>query len=326
MDSALGVEHRWHSACGTADHLEDAMIEIGHVLCPVDFSEFSLHALDHASAVARWYGARLTVLHVFLNAPVMDLPPLVLDEPTRDKTMADLRRFTAAVPADVPLDLRIEEAPDIHGEILAQAASLPADLLVVGSHGRSGFQRWVIGSTAEKLIRRSRCPTMIVPRRAHDTSPSGPAQFRHILCPVDFSDGSLAALEHALRMAEEADARLTLLHVIEVPPELRERAIPRDFDVDRVRAAAEAESLRRLRALVPDEARTYCTVETAVREGAAYREILHAAEQRTIDLVVMGLQGRGAIDLMVFGSNTMRVARGATCPVLIVRSNAQSKR
>jgi nucleotide-binding universal stress UspA family protein len=67
-------------------------------------------------------------------------------------------------------------------------------------------------------------------------------------------------------------------------------------------------------------------VETAVREGAAYREILHAAEQRTIDLVVMGLQGRGAIDLMVFGSNTMRVARGATCPVLIVRSNAQSKR
>jgi nucleotide-binding universal stress UspA family protein len=79
----------------------------------MDFSEFSLHALDHAAAVARWYGARLTVLYVFPNAPTMDLPPLVLDDATRKRIEGDLKRVTARVPADVPLDLRIHEAPSV---------------------------------------------------------------------------------------------------------------------------------------------------------------------------------------------------------------------
>ena len=112
--------------------------------------------------------------------------------------------------------------------------------------------------------------------------------------------------------------RLTVLHVIEVPPELREHPVSGDFDVDRVRAAAEAESLRRLRELIPADARTSCTAETAVREGAAYREILKVAAERSADLIVMGVQGRRAINLLIFGSNTARVVRGATCPVLIV--------
>jgi nucleotide-binding universal stress UspA family protein len=121
-------------------------------------------------------------------------------------------------------------------------------------------------------------------------------------------------------VAEEADARLAILHVIELPPELREHPSNADFDVDAVRAAAEASGLRRLRELIPTEAQTFCTTETEVREGAAYREILKVAAERSADLIVMGVQGRGAIDLMVFGSNTARVVRAATCPVLIVPS------
>lgn len=130
----------------------------------------------------------------------------------------------------------------------------------------------------------------------------------------------MRALEHAMSMAEESDARLTVLHVIEVPPELRENPVSPEFDVDRVRAAAEAACLQRLRELIPAEVRTYCTVETAVREGAAYREILKVAAEGSADLIVMGVEGRGALDRMVFGSNTARVVRAATCPVLIVRS------
>jgi nucleotide-binding universal stress UspA family protein len=224
------------------------------------------------------------------------------------------------VPSGIRVDLRLQEAPEAHGEILAQAAALRPDLLVLGSHGRSGFQRWLLGSVTEKLIRQAPCPTMIVPQRAHDTPPDKPVQFRNILCPVDFSDASMRAMEHALSLAEEADAHLTLLHVIEVPPELREQVALAGLDVDRIRAAAEAESLRRLRTLVPEQARTYCTVETAVREGAAFRQILAAASETRADLVVMGVHGRGALDLLVFGSNTVRVIRGAACPVLIVRS------
>ena len=291
----------------------------------MDFSEFSRHALDHASAMAHWYGARLTVLHVVSNTPLMELPPLGLNEATRASAIDELTRFTRAVAPDVPLDVRVQDAPDIHEEILAQAASIRTDLLVLGSHGRSGFRRWLLGSVTEKLIRRAACPVMIVPARAPDVAPDSPVRFGHIVCPVDFSDGSRLALEHALRLAEESDAQLTVLHVIEVPPELREHEFPYDFDVDKVRAAAEAGVLRRLRALIPDEARRYCTAQTAVREGAAFREILKVAGERQADLLVMGLQGRGAIDLMVFGSNTVRVTRAAACPVLIVRSTAHAK-
>jgi nucleotide-binding universal stress UspA family protein len=110
-----------------------------------------------------------------------------------------------------------------------------------------------------------------------------------------------------------------VFHAIEVPPELRENPLSDGFDVDSVRAAAEAACLRHLRDLIPEGTRTYCAVETAVREGAAHREILQAAAKRDVDLIVMGVQGRGAFDLMLFGSNTARVTRAATCPVLIVR-------
>jgi CPA2 family monovalent cation:H+ antiporter-2 len=160
---------------------------------------------------------------------------------------------------------------------------------------------------------------MIVPKSAADTPADKPVQYRRIVCPVDFSPGSLRALTYAISLAEEADARLTVLHVIEVPPELREHPVWEACDVDRVRAAAEADSLVRLRELVPEQASTYCWVETMVREGAAYREILKVAAERDADLVVMGVQGRHAMDLLLFGSNTARVARAATCPVLIVQ-------
>ena len=85
-----------------------------------------------------------------------------------------------------------------------------------------------------------------------------------------------------------------------------------------MRAAAEAEALRRLRKLIPDEARTYCTIETAVREGAPFRQILRVAAEDHADLIVMGVQGRGAIVLAIFGSNSARVTRAATCATLVV--------
>jgi nucleotide-binding universal stress UspA family protein len=294
------------------------MIEITHVLCPIDFSEFSRHALDHAVVVARWYEARLTVLYVFSNFSAMDMPPVVLGEKERERIMAEMRSFAERVPSGLRPDLRIGEAADIHREILAQAQATHADLLVIGSHGRSGFEKLLLGSVTEKVIRKTPCPTMVVPRLAPETAANSAVQFRRILCSVDFSEGSLRALEYAVTLAEEGDAQLTVLHVIEVPPELRENPLAEGFDVDRVRAEAEARSLQHLRELIPQDARTYSTVETQVREGAAYWEILKAAAERSVDLIVMGVQGRGALDLVLFGSNTARVCRTARCPVLIV--------
>jgi nucleotide-binding universal stress UspA family protein len=301
------------------------MIRITHILCPVDFSEISQHALDHATAIARWYEARLTLLYVFANFPVMDVPPLVLEAPDRERLLTGMRAMAAAVPRQVPVDVRIEEAPYVHEEILAQLGETHADLLVLGTHGRSGFQRLFLGSVTEKVIRKATCPTLVVPPRAPHVPAGAPIQFRRMLCPVDFSVSSLDAVAYAINMAQEADAQLTLLHVVEFQPVLTEAPMMPAADLSRVHEAAAADARRRLHALIPEAARTYCTVETAVVEGRAYREILRSATERECDLIVMGVHGRGALDLVVFGSTTHHVIRASACPVLIVRS-AQASR
>jgi nucleotide-binding universal stress UspA family protein len=159
----------------------------------------------------------------------------------------------------------------------------------------------------------------VVPRGAPDAARGDAVRFSRILCPVDFSEGSLAALTYAFSIAQEADARLTIVHAIEIPPELAEDPVSPGFNIDAIHAAARAARLQRLRDLVPASVRAYCTVETIVCEGAAYDHILQIAAQQHSDLIVMGVQGRGAISLLVFGSNTVRVTRAATCPVLVVR-------
>ena len=295
------------------------MICITRVLCPVDFSEISQHALDHAAAIAHWYQAQLTLLHVFVTRPTMDAPPLVLEDADRECLQKSIRRMAAALPADVRVDLCVEQAEHVHSEVLRQLAATGADLLVVGSHGRSGFQRLFLGSVTEKVIRKATCPTLVVPPRAADVPPDAPVQFKRILCAIDFSESALSALAYAFNLAEEADAHLTLLHVIEMPPELRENPLAPDFDIDRIHAAAEAQARRRLQDLIPDQARNYATVDTAVVEGGAYRRVLQRAAEEQADLIVMGVHGRSAIDRLVFGSTTHHVIRAATCPVLIVR-------
>lgn len=298
------------------------MVQIRRVLCPVDFSDFSRHALHHAAAVAEWYESELIVLHVFANLPSVDVPPTQLSDGAREVLVTEMRRFVGQRPSGLSVKVVVQEALDVRYEILAQTEALKADLLVIGSHGRSGFERLLLGSVTEKVMRMAPCPVMVVPPRAPDAERSGPVYVGkpRILCPVDFSAGSLSALEYAMSLAEEADANLTVLHAIEVPPELREHIpITGDINIDQIHAAAQATSLQRLRELIPLSVRTYCNVETVVREGAAYRHILQLAGERSIDLIVMGVQGRGALDLFVFGSETAHVIRAATCPVLIVR-------
>jgi nucleotide-binding universal stress UspA family protein len=295
------------------------MIRIAQDLCPVDFSEFSRRALHHARAVARWYEARLTVLYVHPDLST-EMLPVALGVRDRDQLMTELKEFTAAASDGVPIDLRVEEGTNVHHQILRAAESIDADLLVLGSHGRSGFERLLLGSVTEKILRKAPCPTLVVPRRAPDATGDEVVQYKRILCPVDFSDRSLRAVEYALMRAQERASELTLLHVIEVPPELEAFPLAGAFDREAFRAAAEADGLGRLATLIPDAARDYCTIAPLVRHGSAPTEILAAASERHSDLVVMGGTGRGVLDVVVFGSTAARVSRNAACPVLVTRA------
>lgn len=312
---------------GTVIAFSGCVIEINRILCPVDFSECSDHALDCAVAMAAWYGAGVTALHVFANWPIANMIPslgptvveaISLRERDRNDLMRELRHAAAHERHDVKIDVLLREATDIHCEILHQAHELSADVIVMGSHGRSGFERLLVGSMTEKVLRKAECPVMVVPRRVGEAQ-SRRVQFKRILCPVDFADSSLGAVTYALSLAEEADAHLTLCHAIELPPELRESPMATGFNVAAVRATTEAACMQRLRALVPDSVKSYCTVDTAVAEGQSSCEILRLARERKSDIIVMGVHGRGAVDLMVFGSTTREVIQEAACPVLTIR-------
>jgi nucleotide-binding universal stress UspA family protein len=308
--------------------------QLNRIVCPIDFSDCSRHALDHAVAIARWYESELTALHVFTDREPVDMIPAIAGRPLRtpvrpsldrrQEVARDLHRFV--MQSDVKgLDLEqvVQEAPDVAVEILAQGAVRKADLLVLGSHGRSGMKRLLLGSITEQILRTSEIPTLVVPLRTDHVGFGRAAPFKHIVCPVDFSSTSLDALGYAMALAEEGDADLTILHVIDMFPDLLGAAMFTQAPLAEIRSKVAASYEQRLLALVPDSVRTYCTVDTVVADGRPSSEILRIASDRRVDLIVMGVHGRGAIDLMWFGSKTNDVIRSGQWPVLTVRASAK---
>jgi nucleotide-binding universal stress UspA family protein len=294
------------------------MVDIRHVLCAVDFSECSRRALDHALAMAKWYGAWLSVLYVHLvSTPSLARSAGVALSPAdRAALVAQLRAF---VPVEVRSHVRVEFLVlegTIAEEILAEAEH--ADLIVVGTHGRTGFEHAVLGSVAEKVVRKAAAPVMTVPRAAPDATSAVPQLFQHIVAAVDGSDSSLDALTCAVSLAEDVDAHLTVLRVLDVPRELAAWA----SESVEGRGYAErwkASVLTRLHDLVPESARRYCHVDERVEPGGPSQKILRVAADQRAGLIVMGARGHGAFGRMLFGSTAKEVVRRATCPVLTLR-------
>ncbi|MBI2829205.1 MAG: universal stress protein [Acidobacteria bacterium] len=306
------------------------MIEIVRILCPIDFSDYSRRAFDHAVAMARWYDATITLLHVFSAVPVAAYAPgtpmhpsVVLTPSDREALLASMKRFAEdEAGPDLPVQCEACEGTAA-AEILARARAMPSDLIVMGTHGRSGFERLVLGSVTERVLRKAACPVLSVPRHARDAVPAPPVLFKDILCAIDFSDCSINALNYAMSLAQEADARLTVLHVIELLPELpsgtKEAVQVWPQNVTEFIAEVEQDRRERLKAAVPESVRAYCAVETVLVHGTPYREILRVAAEQQSDLIVIGIHGRGAADLLFFGSTSQHVVRQAACPVLTLR-------
>ena len=300
------------------------MVNITSILCPVDFSASSRRALEYAVGIGRWYGAGVTALHVFPNLPVIDAvplyrgQPLVLKEQDPATVRKELEAFAGSVSQGTPVVTELLQAADVQRAILGHAASIGADFIVMGTHGRSGIERVLLGSVAESVVMDAECPVMLVPPGArHDGQPL-PVPFSRIVCGIDFAATTRQAFDMALQLAEEADAHLTLVHAIEVPPELQVPQTVDEVDVEAARTAAEAEALRHLRELVPTEARVYCKLHTDVREGRADRTIVDTAFDRQADLIVLGSRHHNALDRLFFGTNTHTVLAWAPCPVLAV--------
>jgi nucleotide-binding universal stress UspA family protein len=298
-------------------HVAKARVtEIRKILCPVDFSEFSESVLAYAAAFAKLFGSEVTVLHVFATAvpPAgsATYPAWLLQVPEARKSIADELHLLLAPLSSTGVTLRTQIAEgNTAAEIVRHAADHDVDLVVMGTHGRSGFDRLTLGSVAEKVLRKAPCPVLTIPhgaaRAATDVS------VRRILCPTDSSTCSEHAMDFALSLADRADAAVTALHVvetIETRPELSRTMT----ELQKRRCDTELRFLEEINA-----ARAGGTgITNAVTLGRPYLEILRMVEERAIDLIVMGVRGRGAVDMALFGSTTNHVVRRAACPVVTV--------
>lgn len=302
------------------------MIEIRRILCPTDLSEIAPRAFEHALALARFHQAEVELAYVsepLLPGPVAPAtyPPwAILDPAVRGRLGAALEGLAApAAGTGVRVETSVREGRVVH-EILERARGWPADVIVMGTHGRGGFERWVLGSVTEKVLRKSPCPVLTVPPPAGELHPEGSVLFRRILCPLDFSAPSVAALGYALRLAEQSASEITIVHVLEWLVEEEPGARIAGFDVPEFRRYLEKDARERLRQIVPAEAKDWCRTREEVVGGRPWREILRLAEEREVELVVMGVRGRNPVDIALFGSTTHHVIRGARCPVLVVHS------
>jgi nucleotide-binding universal stress UspA family protein len=286
------------------------------IVFATDLSDRSAEAFRMACSVAREEATRLIILTVEEPVPVtegvgfgeMGVPVYLpaAEASQRDELLRQMReRFIPGLPIDVEYQVRQGQAAD---EILKVVEETKADLLALGTHGRTGLDRLLMGSVAERVMRHAPCACLAV-RSAAATKP-----IRTILHPTDFSPHSEGALRVARALAREHGARLVLVHV--VPMERAMGVVPEvlmDLDIGR-------EALRDVQNRI-EAADLKFPVEAHLKRGEPAETILDAAREYQADLVVMGSHGRTGLGRLLLGSVAEQVLRGATCPVLTVKQD-----
>lgn len=282
------------------------------ILCPTDFSPGSEHALRYATTLAMQHDSELIILHSWYLPPSAfsleyPFPPAVSEQ-----ILSDARERTDSAVEQA----RKAGAKEVRGEVVSgipwveiteMIDSRGVDLCTIGTHGRTGIKRVLLGSVAEKVVRHAHSSVLAIPWD------SEPKAFKNVLVPTDFS----ASAEYATSLATslvDPKGTLQLLHCIELPVIYgAPLSIPLDYDVSAIGLlAAEREKLKQ---------RTTADIETLYRTGSPGAEILRILEEKpAIDLVVTGSHGRTGAKRALLGSVAEKVVRHAGRPVLVARN------
>jgi len=299
-------------------------VALKNVLFATDFSTAAETAVPYTMAICRRYDSTLHVVHIIPEFNILahaDTANPVTFGSAYEAALHDARERMKSLLPD------FETIPHHHtyirrGKIWNVIAEIVdkqrIDLLIIGTHGRTGVGKLLMGSVAEGIVRHAPCPVMTVGPKAfgrikQEFQPGGkdfsPAEIelRQIIFATDFTAGSLAAAPFAISLAEEFQARLGLLHVMEEKKGER---------TDRTESI-----LDRLRRLVPNEASLWCQPEPIVKFGPPAECIVQAASENNADLIVLGVRpvgGRVAATHLPW-TTAHRVIAHASCPVLTVR-------
>jgi nucleotide-binding universal stress UspA family protein len=274
------------------------------VLFATDFSRVSTAALPYAMQIARVYDSNLHLVHVLVPAewqPVPEAMPVGMGAAAADQAercMAELVENTAW--GDVRHDDKVQKGIDVWRTLAHMVRSEHMGLIVVGTHGREGLRRWLVGSIAEEVFRTAACPVLVIgPRAAYHK----PKPFRKLLFATDLTEESLRALPFVEDFAADHEAKLFVCHV------------PPDKPVTHAERTLAAESVRKwMRDLIPPRP----DIEYVVPFGDTGTAILDAAENKECDLILLGAHPATGFSTHLPGNVAHTIVAEAYCPVLIV--------
>ena len=289
-------------------------IALNSILFLTDFSDSSATAVPFATSIVRAYGSVLHALHVLVPSPLTYLAAeasvTVIDD-EEDRAKEEMRRLGAAF-SGLQSETLIERGDAVWPVLAEVLQRQEFDLIILGTHGRTGLQKFLLGSSAEEVFRRAPVPVLTI-GPAVQVGAHGGGRFRCVLFATDFNAVSAAAAPYAVSLAQENQSRLVLLHVLPKPK-------PGKLDRDGGRSIAE--SLHHLHEFVSAEAELWCRPDAVVQHGDAAKEILQAANDCEADLIVLGVRGMDrlvAVATHVDKTIAYQVAANARCPVLTIR-------
>ena len=290
------------------------LISFKNILYLTDFSEPSCDALPIATAIARAYGSTVHAVHVLLPSSYTymtpEMSPLLLGD-EEDLAKAEMQRVEAQLMGQAH-EVTIERGSSLWEVIHGILKEREIDLIVVGTHGRTGFKKALLGSSAEEVFRRSPVPVILNGPEARFGCHSG-GHFRCVLFATDFNAVSSVAAPYAISLAQENQAQLILLHVLPLADPPR---------ANKYGELSVAEAIHQLDALVSPEAEAWCRPRTLVEYGEPAAQILTTAKQYGADLIVLGVRGvdvLAGIAARVQRDIAYDVVAHAPCPVLTVR-------
>ncbi len=294
------------------------------ILAATDLSPSCQPAVERAAMLARQFSGRLTLVHVVHEGTLARLAELLrprdsvidgmLDEPSPEALSETFRADTQQIADELVVEYGIAaDVRVLHGAIatsLAEQADVSeADLLVFGAHGANAIRTWLLGSTAERALRGTTRPLLVVKQ-----PPVAP--YRRVLVPMDFSPHATEAFRAARQLAPEAD--VVLLHVPEIPFEGKLlQAGVRESRLQLLHDAAEASARSQFSEFLAATTQGDALVRTVVAHGDISLTIAEMEQEHSCDLIVMGKRGTSLLDEVFLGSVTRQVVSLSTCDVLV---------
>lgn len=291
-----------------------------HVLVPLDGSVLAERALNPAISIAEALSARMTLLRVVPQFAILTADPTLYEEMNRlggDESLAYLRSKVQELGLEFPIEVACEIGQPADS-IVQFAEEHDVDLIVMSSHGRSGLNRWVYGSVAERVLRQGACATAIINARAANEL----TEHSKILVPLDGSALAESAVTPAEQLVRALEGKLYLLRVITPAHQTLETASMREvFDDIEQQEVEEADAYLRSKCSGFSEDQVVCEVLSG--EGTVAETIIEYGAEQQVDLIVMSSHGRTGLQRWVFGSVAEKVLRGACCATMIIRDPQQ---